>query len=64
MSTLETSALWPFAKYAADLSPNDLPADALHAAKRCLLDWFAAALPGTPPAPSAPSGPPPPPPTS
>mgnify|MGYP003629651068 FL=1 len=47
MSTLETSALWPFAKYAADLSPNDLPADALHAAKRCLLDWFAAALPGT-----------------
>ncbi|MEP1028617.1 MAG: MmgE/PrpD family protein, partial [Alphaproteobacteria bacterium] len=47
MSTLETSALWPFAKYAAELSPDDLPADALHAAKRCLLDWFAAALPGT-----------------
>ncbi|HBC08978.1 MAG TPA: 2-methylcitrate dehydratase, partial [Rhodospirillaceae bacterium] len=47
MSTLENSALWPFAKYAADLSPDDLPADALHAAKRCLLDWFAAALPGT-----------------
>ena len=47
MSTLENSALWPFAKYTADLSPEDLPADALHAAKRCLLDWFAAALPGT-----------------
>lgn len=47
MSTLETSALWPFAKYTADLKPQDLPADVLHAAKRCLLDWFAAALPGT-----------------
>ena len=37
MSTLETSALWPFAKYTADLKPQDLPADVLHAAKRCLL---------------------------
>ena len=43
----QDSALWPFAEYAADLKPEDLPNDVLHAAKRCLLDWFAATLPGT-----------------
>ncbi len=45
--SLQSSALWPFAEYTANLKPEDLPEDALHAAKRCLLDWFAAALPGT-----------------
>jgi 2-methylcitrate dehydratase PrpD len=45
--SLNESALWPFAKYAADLKPEDLPSDAMHAAKRCLLDWFAATLPGS-----------------
>ncbi|PIW27395.1 MAG: 2-methylcitrate dehydratase [Rhodospirillales bacterium CG15_BIG_FIL_POST_REV_8_21_14_020_66_15] len=47
MSALEKSALWPFAEYAAGLHPEGLPSDVLHAAKRCLLDWFAATLPGT-----------------
>lgn len=41
------SALHPFAKYAANLRPETLPEDAVHAARRCLLDWFAATLPGT-----------------
>ncbi|MEK9671338.1 MAG: MmgE/PrpD family protein [Rhodospirillaceae bacterium] len=45
--TNEDSALWPFARYAANLKSADLPAAVVHMAKRCLLDWFAATLPGT-----------------
>ncbi len=48
----ETSTLWPFAEFAANLKPEDLPDDVVHAAKRCLLDWFAAFLPGTVEAPA------------
>jgi 2-methylcitrate dehydratase PrpD len=35
-----------FAGYAASLAEASLPADALHHARRCVLDWFAAAIPG------------------
>src|SRR6266700_3498509 len=35
-----------FAGYAASLNEAPLPADALHHARRCVLDWFAAAIPG------------------
>jgi 2-methylcitrate dehydratase PrpD len=35
-----------FAEYSASLNMAPLPADALHHAQRCLLDWFAAAVPG------------------
>jgi 2-methylcitrate dehydratase PrpD len=35
-----------FAGYAASLTEASLPADALHHARRCVLDWFAAAIPG------------------
>ncbi len=35
-----------FADYAAGLATADLPEDALHAAKRCVVDWFASAIRG------------------
>jgi len=35
-----------FAAYSASLNTARLPDDALHHARRCLLDWFAAAVPG------------------
>jgi 2-methylcitrate dehydratase PrpD len=35
-----------FAEYSASLNKAPLPAAALHHARRCLLDWFAAAVPG------------------
>ena len=39
-------ALRPFADYAAGIATADLPDEALHAAKRCVIDWFASVLPG------------------
>ena len=39
-------ALRPFADYAAGIATADLPGEALHAAKRCVIDWFASVLPG------------------
>lgn len=44
--SLQSNALWPFAQYAAGLKYEDLPADVVHVAKRCIIDWFAATLPG------------------
>ena len=38
-------ALRPFADYAAGIATADLPDEALHAAKRCVIDWFASVLP-------------------
>ncbi len=35
-----------FADYAASLRRGELPPEALHGAKRCVIDWFAATLPG------------------
>ena len=35
-----------FASYSASLAEAALPADALHHGRRCVLDWFAAAIPG------------------
>ena len=35
-----------FAAYAAALGEAALPAEVLHHARRCVLDWFAAAIPG------------------
>lgn len=45
--SIESSALWPFADYTANLKSGNLPTDVIHMAKRCLLDWFASTLPGT-----------------
>ena len=39
-------ALRPFADYAAGIATADLPGEALHAAKRCVIDWFASVLVG------------------
>ena len=41
-----TTVLARFARYAASLDKAPLPEDALHHARRCVLDWFAAAIPG------------------
>jgi len=38
-------ALRPFADYADGIAMADLPGEALHAAKRCVIDWFASVLP-------------------
>src|SRR5439155_1430661 len=35
-----------FAGHAASLNEAPLPSDALHHARRCVLDWFAVAIPG------------------
>ncbi|MDX1431921.1 MAG: MmgE/PrpD family protein [Gammaproteobacteria bacterium] len=35
-----------FAKYAAQVARDTLPSSAQHAARRCLIDWFSATLPG------------------
>jgi len=35
-----------FARYSASLRDASLPPEALHAATRCLVDWFAATVPG------------------
>lgn len=39
-------ALTRFADFAAGLHDADLPSDVLHAARRCVVDWFASALRG------------------
>ncbi len=39
-------ALRPFTEYAAGIATAGLPDEALHAAKRCVIDWFASVLPG------------------
>ena len=35
-----------FARYVTELARTPLPAEVLHAARRCLIDWFSATLPG------------------
>ncbi len=40
------TALQPFADYAAAARTAELPDRVRHAARRCVVDWFAAALPG------------------
>src|SRR5579885_1501803 len=40
------TALQPFANYAAAARTAELPDRVRHAARRCVVDWFAAALPG------------------
>ena len=35
-----------FADYAASVSTADLPEEAMHGAKRCVIDWFASTLRG------------------
>jgi 2-methylcitrate dehydratase PrpD len=42
----QSPVLKRFAEYAAGLAKEALPEDALHAAKRCLIDWFASAIRG------------------
>ncbi|TAJ91030.1 MmgE/PrpD family protein [Reyranella sp.] len=43
---LDPTALERFGVYAASVSKADLPADVIHAAKRCVIDWYATTLPG------------------
>lgn len=40
------TVLETLAEFAADLGRGEVPAEARHAAKRCVVDWFAAAIPG------------------
>lgn len=40
------TVLESLAEYAASLRTANLPAEVVHAAKRCMIDWFAAAIPG------------------
>lgn len=41
-----STALTAFADYAAALRGRALPQSTVHAARRCLIDWFAATIPG------------------
>ena len=41
-----STVLERFAAYSASLNEAALPSEALHHARRCVLDWFAAAIPG------------------
>jgi 2-methylcitrate dehydratase PrpD len=45
-SALDTSAAERFGAYAASVATADLPAGVVHAAKRCVIDWYATTLPG------------------
>jgi len=41
-----------FGEYAASVAHADLPAEVMHAAKRCVIDWYATTLPGAVEAPA------------
>src|SRR5512139_1782917 len=43
---LDTTAAERFGAYAASVAKASLPADVIHAAKRCVIDWYATTLPG------------------
>ena len=38
-----------FADYAAGVRDEAVPPEAVHAAKRCVIDWFASVIPGAVP---------------
>ena len=44
--TLDSTAIERFGEYAASVSVAKLPAEVMHAAKRCVIDWYATTLPG------------------
>jgi 2-methylcitrate dehydratase PrpD len=43
---LDTTAAERFGEYAASVTRAKLPAEVMHAAKRCVIDWYATTLPG------------------
>ncbi len=43
---LDTTATERFGAYAASVARANLPAEVMHAAKRCVIDWYATTLPG------------------
>lgn len=45
-SVVDTTATERLGAYAASLATANLPADVIHAAKRCVIDWYATTLPG------------------
>lgn len=49
---LDATATERFGAYAASVENATLPADAMHAAKRCVIDWYATTLPGAVEAPA------------
>jgi 2-methylcitrate dehydratase PrpD len=50
--SLDTTVIERFGQYAASLKQADLPAGVMHAAKRCVIDWYATTLPGAVQAPA------------
>jgi 2-methylcitrate dehydratase PrpD len=50
--SMTQTALERFGAYAATVSTADLPSEAIHAAKRCVIDWYATTLPGAVEAPA------------
>lgn len=43
---LDTTAAERFGAYAASVTQANLPPEVMHAAKRCVIDWYATTLPG------------------
>ncbi|MDP1752427.1 MAG: MmgE/PrpD family protein [Reyranella sp.] len=50
--SLDTTAAERFGEYAASVTRANLPAEVMHAAKRCVIDWYATTLPGAVEAPA------------
>lgn len=50
--SIDTAATERFGEYAASVARADLPAEVIHAAKRCVIDWYATTLPGAVEAPA------------
>lgn len=50
--TLAATAAERFGAYAASVTQASLPPEVLHAAKRCVIDWYATTLPGAAEAPA------------
>lgn len=46
MAQKPKTAVEHFAAYAANLRAQDIAADVMHAAVRCVIDWYSAAIPG------------------
>src|SRR5260370_16416450 len=51
-AALDTTAAERFGEYAASVTRAKLPPEVMHAAKRCVIDWYATTLPGAVEAPA------------
>lgn len=52
LPSIDTAATGRFGEYAASVARAELPAEVIHAAKRCVIDWYATTLPGAVEAPA------------